>query len=438
VAFFRPGERLFVGRGDEEVEKFAQFGRQRPGQVLAVDPREGLLGGPTLSRRQLDVLCTGDALEVVNINTCRAYFNGKEALRGVLRPGDTVMLRNEVVLLCVLRPRELPPLPPGCELHPFGEPDPDGIVGESPAAWRMRDQLARAARGEDHVLILGESGTGKELAAAAVQKRSSRARGPFVSRNAATFSPALIASELFGNPANYPNPGMQARKGLIGTAHGGTFFLDEVGECPPEAQAQLLRVMDAGEYQGVGEATVRHVDLRFLAATNRDPSWFRPDFFARFPVCIRLPPLRERPEDIPLLARRLLARPELRFSVRFVDELLRHPLPLNARELYAIVTASAGESKGEKLEWPASVPKGATATAAMATAASAAGAQSAREPRAASRDAGPGGVPSREELLACLEREDWNVARVARRLGISRDAVNRLIKKYGIERKPAK
>jgi DNA-binding NtrC family response regulator len=255
---------------------------------------------------------------------------------------------------------------------------------------------------------------------------------------------------------------MPARKGLIGTAHGGTFFLDEIGDCPLDAQAQLLRVMDAGEYQGVGDATVRRVDLRFLGATNRDVSSFRPDFLARFPVCIRLAPLRERREDILLLARHLLlqytlrdpkksselqkrlfrpgigGRLEPRFSVRFADELLRHPLPLNARELYAIVTASAGESKGENLEWPASVPRAAAATAAMATAASAAGAQSSRGPRAASRTAGADGVPSREDVLACLEREDWNVARAARRLGIHRNALIRLMEKYGIERKPGK
>ncbi|HEY1690532.1 MAG TPA: sigma 54-interacting transcriptional regulator [Polyangiaceae bacterium] len=90
----------------------------------------------------------------------------------------------------------------------------------------------------------------------------------------------LRDEEQFGNPANYLNPGMQARKGRIGTAHGGTFFLDEIGDCPLDAQAQLLRVMDAGEYEGVGEATVRRVDLRFLGATNRDESSFRPDFRA--------------------------------------------------------------------------------------------------------------------------------------------------------------
>jgi len=123
----------------------------------------------------------------------------------------------------------------------------------------MRAELARAAGGASHVLLQGESGTGKELAAGVIHHRSSRAKGPFVSRNASAFTSTLIASELFGNPANYPNPGMPARKGLLGTADGGTLFLDEIGDCPLDAQAQLLRVMDQGEYQPVGEAVARRV-----------------------------------------------------------------------------------------------------------------------------------------------------------------------------------
>jgi DNA-binding NtrC family response regulator len=443
VAFFRAGERLFVGRGDGEVERFAHFVRQRPGEVAAVDPREALLGGPSLSRRQLDVRSTGEALEVERIGACRTYFNGREATRGVLHPGDTVMLRNEVVLLCVSRPRELPAPPPGRELHAFGEPDADGIVGESPAAWLLRDQLARAARGESHVLLQGDSGTGKEMAASVLHDRSSRAGGPFVSRNASAFSPALIASELFGNPANYPNHGMPARKGLLGTAHRGTFFLDEIGDCPLDAQAQLLRVMDAGEYQSVGEAAARRVDVRFVGATNREDSVFRADFLARFLVRVRLPPLRERREDIPLLARHLLlrhvgesaelrerflrpgtgGRPEPRFSGRLVDELVRRPLPLNARELHALLLQAVEASDGDELRWPAAA---ATATAAPA----------ARAPGPPSRDAGPPGVPSRQDVLACLEREEGKVARAARRLGMDRTALYRLMKSYGIDREP--
>jgi two-component system nitrogen regulation response regulator GlnG/two-component system response regulator HydG len=175
VAFFPLGVRLFAGRGEPaQIDEFAHFVPQCPGEVPAVDLGQDFLGGATLSRRQAAILDTGDALEVEQVGGCRTYFNGLEKTKGILRPGDTVMFRNEVVLLCVSRPRALPALSPARALHAFGEPDAGGIVGESPAAWRMREELGRAARGSSHVLIQGESGTGKELAAAAIHAMSRR------------------------------------------------------------------------------------------------------------------------------------------------------------------------------------------------------------------------------------------------------------------------
>jgi DNA-binding NtrC family response regulator len=447
VAFFPLGERLYLGRGEADVEKFAHFVRQRPGETPAVDPREDILGGATISRRQLAIRSTGDGLEVEQVGECRTYFNGQEQPKATLRPGDTVMLRREAVLLCVSRPRVLPALASRHPLHAFGEPDADGIVGESPVVWRMRAELARAAGGRSHVLIQGDSGTGKEMAAAVIHRRSSRARGPFVSRNASVFPSTLVASELFGNSANYPNPGMPARKGLLGTADRGTLFLDEIGDCPLDAQAQLLRVMDQGEYQPVGEAVARRVDVRFVGATNRDESFFRTDFLARFRVRVRLPPLRERREDIPLLARHFLLRllldaeapPERRerlcrkgadgrlepnMSGRLIDELVRHPLPDNARELDRLLLKAVETSQGDELRLPAGATGAAPSTAPPAP------------PRAVkeAQSAAPPGTPSREEVLACMEREDGKVARVARRLGMERRALYRLMAKYGIER----
>ena len=312
----------------------------------------------------------------------------------------------------------------------------------------MREQLARSAQGHSHVLIQGDSGTGKEMAASVIHKRSSRANGPFVPRNASTFTETLIASELFGNPANYPNPG-PARKGLLGTADKGTLFLDEIGDCPLEVQAQLLRVMDAGEYQPVGEAVARRVDVRFVGATNREESRFRSDLLARFLTRIRLPALRERREDVPLLARHFLlryaeslepkesqkfrerfcregtdGRLEPRVSGRLIDELVRQPLPTNARELNRLLLQAVEASKGDELRWPAGVPKGAPATSVPPP------------PRAApdAQSSAPPGAPSREDILAWSGREEGKVARVARRLGMERTALYRLMKSYGIDR----
>ena len=162
-----------------------------------------------------------------------------------------------------------------------------------------------------------------------------------------------MQSELFGNPAGYPNPGTPARQGLLGEAHRRTLFFDEIGDCPLEVQAQLLRVMELGEYQLQGEAVARRVDVRFIGATNKDDSVFRADFLARFKKRVRLPPLRERREDIALLIRHLLVlraqkdkklrerffrkgidgRLEPNLSDKLVDELVRHPLPTNVRQL---------------------------------------------------------------------------------------------------------
>lgn len=449
IAFLPLGQWLYIGRGDPELEKFAHFVRQQSGKVAAVDPEEGVLEGKTISKRQLRVRFVGDGIEVESIGLCRMYINGKECKKGVLRPGDTLRLKGEVVLLCVSRSRELPKLLSGPARHAFGEADADGIVGESEGAYRMRAQLENAAHGDHHVFVEGETGTGKELAAAAVHRRSSRAKGPYVSYNASVFTETLIASELFGNPAGYPNPGMPARKGLIGTAHRGTLFFDEIGDCPRVVQAQLLRFMEVGEYQLQGEAVVTRADVRFIGATHRDPSdpsVFREDFVARFKKRVELLPLRERREDLALIARHLMVlfaqgdeepnkefrkrfcretvdgRPEPRFSGRLIDELLHHPLPDNVRGLErllheAITYSSAGE--GDELR----PPKGGFKVDAAKVRATPQG-----------RSAAPRGKPGQEELLALLKQERWNVTRVAEILGMQRSALHRLMKSYGLER----
>jgi DNA-binding NtrC family response regulator len=376
------------------------------------------------------------------VGRARTYVNGEACERATLRPGDTVLLRGELLLLCVQRPKELARPRTERPLHAYGEADEAGIVGEGPAIWQLRKNVAFAAEMHgDHVLVGGESGAGKELTAGAVHKLSERARGPFVSRNASTFSPALIAAELFGNPANYPNPGTPARKGLFGEAHGGTLFLDEIGECPREVQAQLLRVMDEGEYQAVGEATVRHSDARVIGATNRDESAFREDFLARFALRVRVPPLRERREDIPLLIRHFLRQraeqfPEVgkrfltkgpdgwlhpKISSRFVDHLLRHPLHRNIRELHGILLRAIEISQGDVLMMPEEVSK-----------------RPPLPPPSPEMPDSPAGTcpPPKEEVVACLNRERWNIARAARMLGIGRRSLYRLMEAYGIAREP--
>jgi two-component system nitrogen regulation response regulator GlnG/two-component system response regulator HydG len=436
VAFLPSFERRLVGRGDEEVEKFAHFGKQRPGEPFAPSAREGLLAGDGISRRQLLLRATAVAVEMEQVGRCTTLVNGEEKTGATLKEGDTILLRRQALLLCVRRPRTL--AGPRA-LHAYGGPDAHGIVGESPAARDLREQLARAAATDDYVLVQGESGTGKELAAAVLHKASKRANGPYVPHNASNFTISLLDSELYGNSANYPNTGMPARKGLFGSADRGTLFLDEVGDCPLEVQAHLLRVLDAGEYRPVGDATARRVDVRVIGATNRDDSFFRPDFRARFGRSVRMPPLRERREDIPLLVRHWLLRraqkyPELasrflrvgpaggmepRISARLIDHLVRQPLPLNVRELNAFLLTALDASPDDEVKLPLSntTPP-----------------PEPPEEEGGTQDRGPADAPSKEEIVACLAREGGNISGVARRLGVHRNVVYRLMGEYGIKR----
>ncbi|MFM7203260.1 MAG: sigma-54-dependent transcriptional regulator [Myxococcota bacterium] len=248
--------------------------------------------------------------------------------------------------------------PPGLKfkLGRFGRPDAQQLVGESPCLWRLRMELARLAQEPGHVLICGASGTGKELAAGAIHRLSPQGQKELVARNAATFPSELIDAELFGNLKNYPNVGMQERPGLLGQADGGTLFLDELGELPKAAQTHLLRVLDAGEYQRLGEATTRRARVRFLGATHQPTSVLREDFAARFDWTLEVPGLNERREDIPLLVRELFRRqaqqnPELarrycengapfgmpRVSPQLMSALVMHLYTTHVRELAGLL-----------------------------------------------------------------------------------------------------
>jgi two-component system nitrogen regulation response regulator GlnG/two-component system response regulator HydG len=157
------------------------------------------------------------------------------------------------------------------------------MIGESPAAWDLREQLAAGAVQGAHVLLLGESGAGKELAARALHALSARSAGPFVARNAATIPDSLVDAELFGTAKNYPNSGSPERVGLVGEADGGHLMLDEIGELSDVHQAHLLRLLDrGGEYHRLGESHTRLSDLRLIAATNRYPASLKHDLLARF------------------------------------------------------------------------------------------------------------------------------------------------------------
>lgn len=234
------------------------------------------------------------------------------------------------------------------------------LRGSSQAIGRVRALLARAAGSEASVLLAGESGTGKELAARALHARSARRDGPFVAVNAAALVDTLVESELFGHERGAFTGAVARRRGRLESAHRGTLFLDEVGEMAPATQAKLLRVLETRSFERVGGTESVKVDVRVIAATNRDlptevrERRFREDLYYRLAVVtITLPPLRERREDIPGLASFFLARHGQRlgrrldgFSPAALGRLVAYDWPGNVRELSNAVERAAVLSAG--------------------------------------------------------------------------------------------
>ncbi|MCB9777884.1 MAG: sigma-54-dependent Fis family transcriptional regulator [Alphaproteobacteria bacterium] len=229
--------------------------------------------------------------------------------------------------------------------------DSDPIIGGSAALLRALAIADRAARSDASVLITGESGTGKELFARRIHARGARGARRFVAVNCGAIPDSLIESELFGHVRGAFTGADRDREGLVEAAHGGTLFLDEIGELSAGAQTRLLRFLQEGSYRRVGESRDRQADVRVVAATHRTlPSAdFREDLYYRLNVVpVQLPPLRARPDDVPLLLGAALApacgrqaRPVLRLSRDACDALLRYRWPGNVRELFNLAERMA-------------------------------------------------------------------------------------------------
>jgi DNA-binding NtrC family response regulator len=221
------------------------------------------------------------------------------------------------------------------------------ILGESPAIRRVIDTAKKAALSNATILLLGESGTGKEVFANAIHRWSGRRDKPFIIVNCVALSEHLLESELFGHEKGAFTGAHQAKKGKFELAHGGSVFLDEIGDMPAALQAKLLRVLQDHRFERVGGTQPIHADIRIIAATNRDlgsavrDGRFREDLYYRLNVVsLTLPPLRERREDVPVLARHFVAayaaetkKPVRGFTAEAMDLLMGHPWPGNVREL---------------------------------------------------------------------------------------------------------
>ncbi|MEM6927039.1 MAG: sigma 54-interacting transcriptional regulator [Myxococcota bacterium] len=340
--------------------------RRRPGGDVV---RPGF-DDPHISRRHLLVQANGQQGVTVRRGGRSAVLvrdqrlEPEESRQAI--PGTLIQLGKRLLLLVTFR--EQPEGPPG-PLHEFGEPDGHGIVGETAASWRLRDTISKVGPSRSHALVRGESGVGKELVARAIHETSERSGRPLVDRNAATFTEGLMDAELVGNLKGYPNPGMVERSGLIGASDGTTLFLDEIGDLPLSLQPKLLRVMDNGEYQRLGEARTRTSDVRVVGATNQPREMLRHDLAARFTVYIDIPPLRERVADVPLIVRHMARtlhqdNPHLaeglldedgepRIRCRWMRWLVLQRLSANVREVYQeFMRALQARCPGEPIDLP--------------------------------------------------------------------------------------
>jgi two-component system nitrogen regulation response regulator NtrX len=307
------------------------------------------------------------------------------------------------------------------------------MIGASPAFERVVEQATLAARSDARVLVTGESGTGKELLAAHIHAESPFASGPFIKVNCAAIPTELIESELFGHEKGAFTGATSARRGKFELADGGTLFLDEVGDLHASSQAKLLRVLQEGEFHRVGGEQAIRVQVRVVAATNRDlaemvgQQRFREDLYYRLCVVpVRMPSLRERREDIAALADYFLGEFCSRNNFRaktWGQETIRiledYAWPGNIRELRNTVERMAILTRGDVIEAdavPVEIRLGRGAGA----------------PKSNLREARDSA--EREHILVALEEAKWNVSSAARALGMERTNLHKRIRALGLVR----
>ena len=311
--------------------------------------------------------------------------------------------------------------------------EPLGIIAKSPQMRRVVELARRVAKVDATVLITGESGVGKERVARLVHEESTRASGPFIAVNCGAITETLIESELFGHKRGAFTDASSDRQGLFETANHGTLLLDEIGEVSPGMQIKLLRVLQEQEIRRVGESKSRPVDVRVLAATNRDLAHgvadgaFRQDLYYRLKVVeLAVPPLRDRRDDILPLARVLLADAAVRMGRKIVglapntvDQLLRYDWPGNVRELENAMERAVALARGNRVnleDLPEEIR------------------QAFPKPVVNGETVQPLREVEKEYILAVLDLNGGNQTRTAEQLGIGSATLYRKLKKYGLIR----
>jgi DNA-binding NtrC family response regulator len=348
-----PGLKLTVVEGpDRGRESVARRGVVRIGSSTDNDL---VLTDGAVSRRHLEVRLRGDEVHVVDLDSTNGTLvDGVRVMEAVLSPASLIRVGSTAIRVTPVEEPVVVPLSPRTS---FG-----ALLGTSPAMREAFSVLERAAPTEATVLITGETGTGKELAAEAVHAHSPREGGPFVTIDCGAIAASLVESELFGHVRGAFTGAIADRKGAFEEADGGTLFLDEIGELPLELQPKLLRVLEKREVRRVGSTQPRKVNVRVVAATNRDLAAevnvgnFREDLYFRLAVVhVKLPPLRQRKMDIPFLVHHFIERfapGSAPLSDEMVAALSSRSWPGNVRELRnaverAVAMSAPAAAEGE-------------------------------------------------------------------------------------------
>ena len=397
-----------------------------------------VLDDRTASRQHCEIQYTDRGYLLIDLDSTNGTFvDGKQIERAFLFAGATITVGST--------PIAFTPVNEEIEIEPDGEGFLGDMVGRSLKMRQLFGLIKKIAPMDVSVIIQGETGTGKELAARAIHEGSGRAKGPFVVIDCGAIPPNLIESELFGHEKGAFTGASYARPGAFERAKGGTIFLDELGELRLDLQPKLLRVLENREVRRVGGNDTITIDVRVIAATNRDlqkevqGGTFREDLYFRLSVInLQLPSLRQRRDDIPHIIRHALNEPDIlkahgvkRINARAMEVLQNYAWPGNVRELMNVVSHLLTFSDSEEIDvsqLPARLQGEAPAAPVPFN------------EHLSFKDAKDQvlGAFEREYIASVLKRSEGNISRAARESGLHRKSIERLVKKYSLDARAIK
>jgi len=392
----------------------------------------------TASRHHFEIQYTERGYLVVDLNSTNGTFlDGRRIERAYLSPGSQIRAGSSTLTFA--------PIDEEVNIEPDRDGQLGGMVGQSVKMRQIFGLIKKIAPMDVSVVIQGETGTGKELVARAIHEGSARKRGPLVVLDCGAIPPNLIESELFGHEKGAFTGAVASRPGAFERANGGTIFLDELGELRLDLQPKLLRVLENREVRRVGGNDVIEIDVRVIAATNRDlvkeiqAGNFREDLYFRLSVInIGLPPLRQRRDDIPHILRKALSDPEIvakhgrkHFSQAATSMLKAYSWPGNIRELMNVLSHVLTFSEQEEIDVGHLPPR----------------IQGQQKEQPLPFNEHLSFKDAKEQLLESFEREyisqvlrrcDGNISRAARESGLHRKSIERLVKKYSLDTRAMK